>query len=440
MKENYIMKILIVSTYFPPKTSIASLRPYSFAKRWSQLGHDVTVLTAPRYDFEPSLDLDCSSFNVISVPLPKLHGSLVKKLRKGKKDNASVARKNNTPKSSGKIFSLFEKFRDETGILKDQRMPSHLDPWYFKAYPIVSNEKWDLVVTTFSPYVSHLVGYRLKKKGKARFWIADYRDLWTGSHMFCGMWPFSLIEKYMERRFNRLADQITTVSEPLADYLKENYKTQKVAVIENGFDRDDLKGLDPESIFVENKVNIVYTGNIYPKFRDPSPLFEAVNRIKHSEKSALLANLEIIFVGNNEKAVIELAKKHKINEYVNCQGMVARKDALRMQRDAHALLFLESDNVNAKGVLTGKLFEYINSGTQIWGVGVTEKSSSGRLIHDSGCGILFGTNVEKLEKNLVNLLAERVKYKISPNSKVIDKFDRRSLADKMLALIKNVPN
>lgn len=79
------MKILIVSTYFPPKTSIASLRPYSFAKRWSQLGHEVTVLTAPRYDFEPNLELDCSSFKVISVPLPRMHGILAKKAHKGKK-------------------------------------------------------------------------------------------------------------------------------------------------------------------------------------------------------------------------------------------------------------------------------------------------------------------------------------------------------------------
>ena len=384
--------------------------------------------------------MDCSSFKVISVPLPRLHGSLTQKFRKGIKHSANVTKENNRVSFVEKFFLFLKKFREETGILKDQRMPSHLDPWYFKAYPMVSNEKWDLVVTTFSPYVSHLVGYCLKKKGKARFWIADYRDLWTGSHMFRGMWPFSLIEKYMEKRFNRLADQITTVSEPLADYLKENFKVQKVAVIENGFDKDDLNDLSSESIFFGNKINIVYTGTIYPNFQDSSPLFEAVNRIKHSEKSPLLANLEITFVGNNEKTVFDLAKKFKITEYVKCQGMVARKDALRMQRDAHALLFLESDSVNAKGVLTGKLFEYINSGTQIWGVGVTEKSTAGSLILDCGCGILFGTDVGMLARELINLLEEGAKFKIKSNAKVIDRFDRKCLADRMLGLVKNAPN
>lgn len=35
------MKILIVSYYFPPQNSIASLRPYSWAKWWRRAGHDV---------------------------------------------------------------------------------------------------------------------------------------------------------------------------------------------------------------------------------------------------------------------------------------------------------------------------------------------------------------------------------------------------------------
>ena len=38
------MKILILTTYYPPDTAIAAVRPYMFAKYLSQLGHSVTVL------------------------------------------------------------------------------------------------------------------------------------------------------------------------------------------------------------------------------------------------------------------------------------------------------------------------------------------------------------------------------------------------------------
>src|SRR5690349_12431827 len=39
------MRILIISKFFPPENSVASLRPYSWAKHWAAAGHDVSVLT-----------------------------------------------------------------------------------------------------------------------------------------------------------------------------------------------------------------------------------------------------------------------------------------------------------------------------------------------------------------------------------------------------------
>ena len=38
------MKILILTTYYPPDTAIAAVRPYMFAKYLAQQGHQVTVL------------------------------------------------------------------------------------------------------------------------------------------------------------------------------------------------------------------------------------------------------------------------------------------------------------------------------------------------------------------------------------------------------------
>lgn len=42
------MRILIVSTFFPPENSIASFRPYSWAKWWSRAGHEVTVVSTKK--------------------------------------------------------------------------------------------------------------------------------------------------------------------------------------------------------------------------------------------------------------------------------------------------------------------------------------------------------------------------------------------------------
>jgi hypothetical protein len=56
------MKILIISTFFPPQNSVASLRGYSFAKYWTELGHKVTVLTTSKATYSHDLNLDNIGF------------------------------------------------------------------------------------------------------------------------------------------------------------------------------------------------------------------------------------------------------------------------------------------------------------------------------------------------------------------------------------------
>ena len=46
MKILYKMKILYISQYFPPEIGAPSARVYEFARHWSEMGHEVKVLTA----------------------------------------------------------------------------------------------------------------------------------------------------------------------------------------------------------------------------------------------------------------------------------------------------------------------------------------------------------------------------------------------------------
>ena len=64
------MKILIIAKYFPPQNGIASLRPHSWAKWWSNLGHEVTVVSTKKIPRENDLKLDCSGFDLIEIPVP----------------------------------------------------------------------------------------------------------------------------------------------------------------------------------------------------------------------------------------------------------------------------------------------------------------------------------------------------------------------------------
>jgi hypothetical protein len=54
-----------------------------------------------------------------------------------------------------------------------------------------------------------------------------------------------------------------------------------------------------------------------------------------------------------------LAEKYGLREVIDFRGGVRRQEALQIQQEADILLLLESNAPEARGVLTGKVFEYL---------------------------------------------------------------------------------
>lgn len=430
------LKILIITHFFPPLNSIASHRAYSWAKYWSRMGYDITVLTTKKDMSDNRIDLPIENFKVIEIEntfytgLKNLLGTTRQTLKYGFSSTGK------TSNISLKYFlkKYVESISRKTGIFI-ARMPEFTDFWYLNVLKEFQFEPYDVVVSSFGPYIVHLLALRLKKRNLVKVWIADYRDLWTQNHIFKGLFPFTIIEGYLENKTNKTADVITTVSEPLAEQIKNRYKINNVEVIYNGFDKDVLKTLDPEPFWKDSKIRIVYTGTIYPGYQDPSPLFQVIKELDYSEYKPLLENLEVLFAGKYAGNLDELINKFKVNKYVKHLGFLKYKDSLRMQRDASILLFLEFKSRNQDGILTGKLMEYLFSGTQIWAIGVDEQVMSGKLIRESGCGVCFGTNKERLKSHLIEILKNKNKPKIQPNLEILKTFSRKIQAEKLLEII-----
>jgi glycosyltransferase involved in cell wall biosynthesis len=105
----------------------------------------------------------------------------------------------------------------------------------------------------------------------------------------------------------------------------------------------------------DDTFRIVYTGTIYTGKRDPAPLFKAVGSLLQNKLNP--EGLRIIFCGSNSD-VSDIARKYSVNNIVEYAGFLPREVALRMQRDADALLFLEYESENVQGILTGN---YLNT-------------------------------------------------------------------------------
>jgi len=81
------------------------------------------------------------------------------------------------------------------------------------------------------------------------------------------------------------------------------------------------------------------------------------------------------------------------------------------------------------------LFEYLFSGTKILGIGTVDNIGPGKLIKESGHGINFGKDVQKIKNYLVKLLTSGKKEYIEKNTQFLEKFTRKRQAEKVLELV-----
>lgn len=424
------LKILLVSFFFPPRNAVASLRPYSWAKWWSKAGFDVTVLTIPKRPRPSDMHMPCEGFRVEEIP-PPFFGPYLRKLQHV--ESGSLTPAISKKKEKPWPIRFVDLIRRKYGIFLTCRCPDMADLWAISAARWACERHWDVVVSTGGPYSVHRVGQSIKKKDPQTKWILDWRDLWVDNHVYPGLPFFRNYEEALEKKFHDLADMLTTVSEPLADILRT--KTNKrVEVIYNGFEPDEYADLPKEPFFSDGQcLHIVYTGTIYRGKQDPSPLFQAIAELKE-EKKIGPEKVKILFAGADTD-VADLACRYGVPEYYEFLGFLPRHDALRLQRDADVLLFLEFQAPGSDGILTGKLFEYLFAGKFILGIGVTKKTSAGELISNSGHGICLGRDVSAIKSVLIDWLSSGVPKVSDRSSEAIGNFSRKTQALKMLDYI-----
>jgi hypothetical protein len=430
------MKILIIAHYFPPENNmamIATLRPLSWAKYWSRAGHEICVLTTAKSEnqnFQSYLSKNISG-------TVRIEG--IKYLLSRPETRSTRNIRLNDQKSKFTIYSLFRKILINTRkIIGAGSLFYGSDLWILpaikKGFDLYEEWKFDIIVSTFGPPASHIVASRLKKRLPV-LWVADYRDLWHDHNFLSARFPFSLVEKNLEYITVRNADLMTTVSIPLAEKLKNRFK-KPVTVITNGFEC-----LEPGEVIFEvlpksQKIRLAYTGNLYLNKQDLKLLFEAVKSLLKIDIS-IEDKLEILFYGWDADNLDGLIKKYCLEKIVRVRGFVDRSTAITVQKNVDALIFLDWNDENEKGILTGKIFEYIFSGTPILGIGASLESAAGRLIYESGTGILLGNSIEMIA-NVIKKLLNGEKLEYSPNNEILSQYTREALADKILKEITEI--
>ena len=415
------LRIVIVTYNWPPRNAIGTHRPYSWAKYWSRAGAKVTVLTARKQSFDLPLDLE----------LPELPGVKVIEADFDISVAASSARLGGRHWEKGLTWLKRAKRVCEGwfGIALDAR-----DGWVKGAMPhaLQLAEDADVVVSTYGPRGCHLIASAMKRHRPKLFWVADYRDLWSQNHLSGYNSRARKKEAAMEREHvGTRADMLTVVSEDLANQLRFFLK-KPTYVIYNGFDVEDaVELLAPASSDVKR---IVYTGLLYPGSRDPTPLFSAMRELQ-LEGRLNPSDLQVDFYGPASDWLQNLISQFGLSEFVKVHGRVLRNIALTRQCQADRLLLLESGATEAKGVLTGKLFEYLAAGRPIISLGSSPDSAIATVLEDCASGICIGTDVKSARQLIEELLAGDVPEWFRPDTNRITTFSRENQANILKDLI-----
>ena len=202
----------------------------------------------------------------------------------------------------------------------------------------------------------------------------------------------------------------------------------------SGVDLEDLRSLDARSPWPDDGLfRVVYTGTIYDSGQDPTPLFQAVRRMLDAGEPGI-DRLRLVFAGKFLARLEQRLSESGLGHITERRGFVSREESLRMQRDAGALLFLPFVSPSQDGILTGKLFEYLASGTPILSVGSARDPSTASLIEQSGHGCDYGADTESITTALRRLLAAPSGPRtVDPDT--LSRIDRNASNATLLALI-----
>jgi glycosyltransferase involved in cell wall biosynthesis len=217
--------------------------------------------------------------------------------------------------------------------------------------------------------------------------VADFRDPWTDINYYQELPHTALAERVdagLERMVLRRAQAVTTVSPTWRDLLlaKSGRDKEAFAVVQNGFDADDLPDSPPAPVW--DRFELVYVGSLYAS-RNPEALWKALSRLRSRDQ---IPELRIRLVGTVDPNVNASLEAHGLNDITNRVSYLPHSEAIERMHRASLLLLLIEDFAAAEGMITAKIYEYMATGRPILGVG-PEGGDAQALLQSTKAGRLF---------------------------------------------------
>jgi glycosyltransferase involved in cell wall biosynthesis len=378
------VKALVVSFYFPPAGGGGVQRPLKLAQYLPALGIETHVLAPDDSRWvhrDPDLRVPTQAW-VHRVRYVGPGGRRPAEELYGKEGLARLA-------TQARLLGRRAAVPDEGVTWNMTAVPA--------AIRIAREHRIDAVLTTSPPGSVHLVGAAVQKATGAR-WVADMRDSpFAHPHRRAESAAVRAKERAQEalaRFVVRRADAVSCVSEAIAAEVRALGPRGRVVTIPNGCDFDDFAGLEytPGS-----RLRVTHTGSFFGK-RDPRPALQALH---DSGVDAVMR-----FVGDFRSTDRAWAEQLGLGDRLELIPYAPRATSLALQRDSEALLLLIPDaGGRGRGVLSGKVFEYLAAGRPLLAA-VPPEGAAADLIREVDAGVVVAPDdVEGIARALGELAA-----------------------------------
>ena len=421
-------KALIITYYWPPAGGSGVQRWLKFVKYFRDFGIEPIVYTVenPNYPIvDESLAKDIpEGLEILKQPIWEPNNLFA---FFGKKKTESAGFLNPNPTLFGKMLQY---------IRANYFIPDARKFWvkpstdYLKKY--LKSNKIDVVITTGPPHSMHLIGLNLKKELNIK-WLADFRDPWTEIDYFQQL-PLTkmAIKKHhsLEKEMLKNADAVLVVGKTM----QENFNgfNSHVITVTNGFD----EALTNENIASDSKFTVTHIG-LMNADRNPRMLWEVLSEIV-SENNEFSDDFELKLIGKADASVIADISTFRLSNNVQVIDYVTHDKVVEFQKKSQVLLLIVNNVPSAKGIITGKIFEYLMAKRPILAIAPIDGDLA-EIIKETNSGVVVDfQDKNTLKTAILDLYLKFKQGNLTVESNNIAQFHRKELTKKVSELIHKI--
>jgi glycosyltransferase involved in cell wall biosynthesis len=432
-------RVLIITYYWPPSGGSGVQRWLKMSKYLPEYGWQPVIYTTENAEYpiiDPSLEKDVpANMEVIRRPIFEPYSFYKKFLGIKKEETIKMGFIHEKEQKKGwkKNLSLWVRgnlFIPDARCCWIKPSVKYLKE-YLKAHPV------DAIISTGPPHSMHLIAMKLREDLGIP-WIADFRDPWTEIDYYN---DFHLT-RWADRKHHRLerevltkADKVVTVSDDWARRLGR-LGNRNVRVVYNGFDHKDEA---QAPVTLPEKFTITYLGAL-SKNQNPTHLWRALGELV-KEDTRFNTDLRINMIGQIDDSTKKDIQENGLSEHVTFAPYIPHEQVVQAQKETTLLLLLllPDTEIRAKGLMTGKMFEYLSSGRPILCIG-PEDGDAARILAETEAGQTVGfENEEKMKEVIKGLYQKDLENGLPSNeSKKLEKYSRKALAGKYATLLNKI--